>query len=155
MTAARLAAAAGVTENAIRKLEAGDSIEPRFSTGMRIAAALAIPPEELARGSLPGATPELAKVIAAIRAIREPLEREGIEHIDVFGSVARGDARPESDIDVIVTPRADARFSLFNLSGTGIQLERLLERRVDIVTRDVAETSKRLRGVFEDAVRAF
>ncbi|MGD0968141.1 MAG: nucleotidyltransferase domain-containing protein [Candidatus Aquilonibacter sp.] len=34
------------------------------------------------------------------------LEREGVEHIDIFGSVARGDARPDSDVDVIVTPYA-------------------------------------------------
>jgi uncharacterized protein len=156
MTAIRLAAAAGVTENAIRKLEAGDSAEPRFSTGVRIARALEMSPEELAGGAaLPGATPELAKVIAAIRTIREPLEHEGIEHIDVFGSVARGDAGPESDVDVVVSPRADAGFSLFNLSGAGIHLERVLGRRVDIVTRDIAETSRRLRGVLEDAIRAF
>ncbi len=157
MTAARLAAAVGITENAIRKLESGDSAEPRFSTGVRIAHALEMSTDALAGNaiSLLAGTPELANVIAAIRTIREPLEHEGVEHIDVFGSVARGDASPESDIDVIVTPRADARFSLFNLSAVGSALEDTLARKVDIVTPYTATNSKRLRGVLEESIRAF
>ena len=156
MTAARLAAAAHVTENAIRKLESGDSIEPRFSTGMRIAEALELSSDDLAgRTTSSSGIPDLAKVIATIRAIRDSLEREGVEHIDVFGSVARGDARPDSDVDVIVTPRADAHFSLFNLSAAGSTLEDALERKVDIITPYTTENSKRLRGVLEYAIRAF
>jgi uncharacterized protein len=156
MTAARLAAAAGVTENAIRKLEAGDSAEPRFSTGIRIAEALELSSDELAgRTTSARGTPDLAKVIAAIRTIRDSLEREGVEHLDIFGSVARGDAGPESDVDVIVTPRADARFSLFNLSAVGSSLEDALARKVDIVTPFAVKNSKRLQGALEYAIRAF
>lgn len=156
MSAGRLASVVGVTENAIRKLESGDTAEPRFSTGMRIAEALEMSPEELAGGPVPSSgTPELAQVIAAIRSIRNALVHEGVEHLDIFGSVARGDARPESDVDVIVTPRADARFSLFNLSAVGSALEETLARKVDIVTPYNVENSKRLQGAFEYAVRAF
>jgi len=156
ISASRLASAAGVTENAIRKLESGETAEPRFHTGMRIAQALEMSPEELA--GAPGrasSAPELAKVIAAIRSIRETLEREGVEHLDIFGSVARGDAGAKSDVDVIVTPRADARFSLFNLSAAGSALEDVLLRKVDIVTPYTAKNSKRLRGALEYTVRAF
>jgi uncharacterized protein len=156
MTAARLAAAAGVTENAIRKLESGDSAEPRFTTGMRIAEALEMSSDDLAgRTTSSSGAPDLAKVIAAIRIIRDALEHEGVEHVDVFGSVARGDATAESDVDVIVTPRADARFSLFNLTAAGNYLEDALARKVDIVTRYTAEHAERLHDVLEYAVRAF
>ncbi len=156
MTAARLAAAAGVTENAIRKLESGDSVEPRFLTGVRIAEALELSSDDLAgRLTSSSGTPDLAKVVATIRAIRDSLEREGIEHIDIFGSVARGDATGESDVDVIVTPRKDARFSLFNLSAAGNYLEEALARKVDVLTLDTVRDSKRLRGAVEESVRAF
>jgi uncharacterized protein len=156
MTAARLAAAAGVTENAIRKLESGDSAEPRFTTGVRIAEALALSSDDLAgRSTSSSGAPDLAKVIATIRAIRDSLEDEGVEHLDVFGSVARGDAGPESDIDVMITPREDARFSLFNLSAAGSYLEDALARKVDVITPYTVENSKRLRAVLEYAIRAF
>lgn len=156
ISAGRLASAVGVTENAIRKLESGETAEPRFNTGMRIAEALEMSPEELAGGAARSRNaPELAKVIGAIRSIRDALEREGVEHLDIFGSVARGDAGPESDVDVIVTPRADARFSLFNLSAVGSSLEDALARKVDIVTPYTVKNSKRLQGALEYAVRAF
>lgn len=113
-------------------------------------------PEQLAGGSARSSgTPELARVIAAIRSIRDALGHEGVEHLDIFGSVARGDAGPESDVDVIVTPRADARFSLFNLSAVGSALEDTLARNVDIVTPYTVKNSKRLRGALENSVRAF
>jgi len=158
MTAARLASLAGVTENAIRKLESGDSSEPRFSTGMHIADALQLPPSELAGGGAgrsSGGAPELARVIALIRSIREDLESEGVEHVDVFGSVARGDAEPGSDVDVFVTPRPGARFSLFNLSGAGYLLEKALGGRVDALTRRMLENSERMQPALAEAVRAF
>ena len=156
ITAARLAAAAGVTENAIRKLESGDSAEPRFSTGVRIAQALELSSDELAgRVTASSGAPDLAKVIAAIRALRDLLEREGVKHLDVFGSVARGDATPESDVDVIVTPREDTPYSLFNLSATGSYLEGALARKVDVVTLNMAQSSKRLHDIVEESVRAF
>jgi predicted nucleotidyltransferase len=123
---------------------------------MRIAEALEMSPEELAGGpARSSSAPELAKVIAVIRSIRDTLEREGVEHLDIFGSVARGDASPDSDVDVIVTPRRDARFSLFNLSAVGSSLEDALARNVDIVTPYTVKNSKRLQGALEYAVRAF
>jgi predicted nucleotidyltransferase/DNA-binding Xre family transcriptional regulator len=156
VTATKLASAAGVTENAIRKIEAGTSAEPRFLTGVRIARALGVSPLILA-GDTANASgaPELARIIQAIRSIREKIEAEGIEHVDIFGSVARGDATPESDVDVILTPKPDARFTLFNLNGAGNRLEDALGRKVDVITRHTAENSKRLGGVVEESVRAF
>ena len=50
----------------------------------------------------------------------------------VFGSIARGDDRPDSDIDLLVT--FDEGASLFDLAGLGQDLESLLGRPVDIVS---------------------
>jgi predicted nucleotidyltransferase len=156
LTAGRLASVVGITENAIRKLEAGDSAEPRFSTGMKIAAALSIAPAELSGGSgATGGSPELAHVIRAIRSIQETLEQQGVEHVDIFGSVARGDAEPTSDVDVIVTPKASARFTLLNLGAVADMLEERLSRHVDTLTQRAVENTPHMRQAQREAVRAF
>ncbi len=154
LTAARLASVVGVTENAIRKLEAGDSAEPRFSTGMKIAAALAVSPRELADASDVGA-PELAQVIRGIRAARSKIESEGASHIDVFGSVARGNAGPTSDIDVIVTPSPAAGFTLLNLVGVKEILRQQLGRNVDTLLSETIESSTFAPQIAKEIVRAF
>ena len=50
----------------------------------------------------------------------------------MFGSVARGDARPDSDIDILVDMEPGR--SLFDLGGLLSDLQRLLEVDVDVVT---------------------
>ncbi len=58
--------------------------------------------------------------------------RHGAANLRVFGSVARGDARPESDVDLLVEMEADR--SLLDLVGLGQDLEELLHRKVDVLT---------------------
>ena len=53
-------------------------------------------------------------------------------NVRVFGSVARGDDRPESDIDLLVE-MADDR-SLLDLVALEQELEALLQRPVDVLT---------------------
>ncbi len=75
--------------------------------------------------------PELAQVLAELRSIQPELARRHVARIGVFGSVARGEAGPDSDIDVLVemTPEGD----LFDLVGVKHLLETRLARRVDVV----------------------
>jgi predicted nucleotidyltransferase/DNA-binding Xre family transcriptional regulator len=156
ISAAQLALAVGVTENALRKLESGDSAEPRFSTGIRLARALGISPLVLVPvDSTNAAPPSLPRVINAIREQRAQLEAEGIEHIDVFGSVVRGNAHEGSDVDIIVTPRQDVSFSGFELGGAIIVLEAALGCEADVVTRRAAERSPRLKRAIQECVRVF
>jgi len=56
--------------------------------------------------------PKLAEVIAKLRAHAPELRKRGVEHLYVFGSVARGDARVDSDVDVAIDVDPDSRFSL-------------------------------------------
>jgi hypothetical protein len=58
--------------------------------------------------------------------------QHGARNVRVFGSVARGDARPDSDIDVLVD--LDPGRSLFDLGGLLSDLQDLLGRNVDVVT---------------------
>ena len=73
--------------------------------------------------------------LTAIRGIRQTilpvLRRHGIKRAGIFGSVARGEATPESDVDILV--ELDKRASLFDFIGIKLELEEALERRVDLV----------------------
>jgi len=65
---------------------------------------------------------------AAILAIAT---RHGARNVRVFGSFARGDARPDSDIDLLVD--LEPGRSLLDHVGLWQDLEELLGRRVDVV----------------------
>ena len=98
--------------------------------------------------------PKLAEVIAKLRARAPELKKKGVEHLYVFGSVARGDARVDSDVDVAIDVDPDSRLSLVTQASIGGDLEELLQRRVDIGTRTSLRPS--LREDFErEAVRVF
>ena len=58
--------------------------------------------------------------------------RHGARNVRVFGSVARGEAGENSDIDLLV--ELDQGRSLLDLAGLVVDLEELLERKVDVVT---------------------
>ena len=65
-------------------------------------------------------------------AILRMAGEHGASNVRVFGSVARGDERPDSDIDFL--GNLDPGRSLFDLGGLLMDLQNLLGRRVDIVT---------------------
>lgn len=72
-----------------------------------------------------------------LRAKREEILQaayaRGVFNIRVYGSVARGDAGPESDIDLIVDIESDR--SLFDLIGFQLDLEEFLDHPVGVTTR--------------------
>lgn len=65
----------------------------------------------------------------------------GVVEFALFGSVLRDDFSPESDIDVMVQFRQDARITLFDLVRMGDELEALFGRKVDLLTRRGVEES--------------
>ena len=64
---------------------------------------------------------------------RDELARLGVESLAVFGSVARGEDRTDSDVDLLV--EFSRPVGLFGLVETKAYLERLLDRPVDLGTR--------------------
>lgn len=67
------------------------------------------------------------------REILRICERNGASNVAIFGSVARGDARPDSDLDLLVD--LDPSKSLLDHIHLQHELEDLLGVRVDVVTR--------------------
>jgi predicted nucleotidyltransferase len=66
------------------------------------------------------------------QAILKVAEQHGARNVRVFGSVARGDERPESDLDLLVDLDPDR--TLLDLVALHDALEQLLERSVDVIT---------------------
>jgi predicted nucleotidyltransferase len=70
-----------------------------------------------------------------LKPIEAYCQKWRIAELALFGSVLREDFSPESDIDVLVTFDPDARWSLFDLVDMRDEIEALLGRSVDLVTR--------------------
>lgn len=68
------------------------------------------------------------------QAIREVTARHKATNPRVFGSVARGEDGPDSDLDILVDGLPG--MTLFDLGGLQAEMEDLLACRVDIVTAD-------------------
>ncbi len=63
--------------------------------------------------------------------LRPELEAQGVRHASIFGSIARGDDVPESDIDLVVDLDPQARVGLIELGGITPLLRERLGRHVD------------------------
>ncbi len=71
-------------------------------------------------------------VIARIRKNRAQLEKLGVKALYLFGSVARDEARPGSDVDILVEFDGKATFDRY--MDTKFYLEGLLGCKTDLVT---------------------
>jgi uncharacterized protein len=73
--------------------------------------------------------------------IAEFCRRWKIQELALFGSALRDDFRPDSDIDLLVTFTADADWGLFDHVKMEQELQTLLNRNVDLITRRAVEQS--------------
>jgi len=113
----QLAARAHVAQPNIAAYETGRRT-PTAQTLARLDAVLRVPTLQLVRR-------HRAEVIAAATA-------RHLGEVRVFGSVARGDAGVESDVDLLVHPAQDA--SVFDLAGFMSEVEEILGSPVDVVS---------------------
>ena len=82
-----------------------------------------------------------AKATTEIRdAIRSAFGGKPVKQVDVFGSAARGEIAPDSDVDLLVTPSSEAtRHDLFIMAA---EVEDALGRRIDFLIRSDVEAMK-------------
>lgn len=81
------------------------------------------------------------RVTFSYGAIAAFCRRWNIAELAVFGSALRDDFGPESDIDMLVTFRADVVPALADLLDMEDELQSLLGRRVDLIERQSVEHS--------------
>lgn len=91
--------------------------------------------------------PSADDVIATLRAHEAELRAAGIRHLSLFGSVARGDAGPDSDVDLAVELAREARIGLIGLIGLEERIGDLVGHKVDLLPEPVEKA--RLRANIE------
>ena len=102
----------------------------------------------------PKSRPTLVEVIRLLRSNRAELEKIGIRHAEIFGSVARGEDLPDSDVDILVDLDPAIVRDLFAYSRVQRTLHDLVGRRVDIARR--GRTRPELDAdLIRDAVHAY
>jgi predicted nucleotidyltransferase len=98
--------------------------------------------------------PQLADVLGRLRVLETKLRTRGIDALWVFGSVARGDARPDSDVDLAIDFSPDTTASLFEIVRLKEEIEQVLGRPVDIGERS-AMNARVAVAAERDLVRVF
>jgi putative addiction module CopG family antidote len=98
--------------------------------------------------------PQKDQVAAALKALEPELRRRGIAALALFGSLVRGEAQPDSDIDVLVEIDPAADFDLLDLVGIQNLIGDKLDHKVEVVEK--ASLKPLLRdGILAEAERVF
>jgi uncharacterized protein len=94
------------------------------------------------------------QVIAVLRGHERELRAAGVVRLSLFGSVARGDQRPDSDVDLLAAFDDTRRISLLDVAGVEREISRMLGRSVELVEESTLKPRVR-KNVEAEAVRAF
>ncbi|AFY53195.1 putative nucleotidyltransferase [Rivularia sp. PCC 7116] len=92
------------------------------------------------------------EVLAIVEKHREQLQTMGVKSLDLFGSVARNEARENSDVDFFV--EFNRQVGLFEFIKVKLYLEDILGCSVDIGTLDTLRENLR-EPVIKDVMPAF
>jgi predicted nucleotidyltransferase len=94
------------------------------------------------------------QILAKLRVNETALRARGVSHAALFGSRARGDNRPNSDIDIMLEFDPAAHVTVFNYAGVKDYIASLFDGPVDVVNRDGLKPYVRPAAT-TDAVYAF
>ncbi len=83
----------------------------------------------------------LLAALQALKSVRPELEQAGIRHAGVFGSTARGEALPESDIDVLIDIDADRMGDVVNYLKTAETIRMAIRSACPDVGVDVVDSA--------------
>jgi predicted nucleotidyltransferase len=75
-------------------------------------------------------------ITATLKKAEPDLRARGVRRAAVFGSIARGDDRPGSDIDIMIEIDPEAKVSVYDYVGLKEHIAGLFDGPVDVVSRD-------------------
>jgi uncharacterized protein len=93
-------------------------------------------------------------ILATLREHEAALKAQGVTHAALFGLRARGDAEPDSDIDIMIELDPAARVTMFDYVDIKEFIEGLFREPVDVVNRDGLKPLVRPQAA-ADAIYAF
>jgi uncharacterized protein len=94
------------------------------------------------------------EILDRLRDNERVLRAHGVMHAALFGSRARGDEQPDSDIDIMIEVAPDVRMTVYDYVGLKETIASLFEGRVDVVSRAALKHYVRP-AVTADAIYAF
>jgi predicted nucleotidyltransferase len=94
---------------------------------------------------------ERDKILALLKRRKRRLKKFGVHSLSIFGSVARDQARKNSDVDILVD--FEKPIGLFEFARLQLYLEEALGRKVDLVTPDALRKEFR-EDILREAIRA-
>ena len=93
-------------------------------------------------------------ILAKLRVSEAALRARGVSHAALFGSRARGDDRPGSDIDIMIEIDPDAHIGLWDYADLKDYIAGLFPGPVDVVNRNALKRHLRPTATV-DAIYAF
>lgn len=94
------------------------------------------------------------QVVAKLRDHERQLKEAGIVRLSLFGSTARGDAGPESDVDLPAAFDETRRISLLDIARMELDLSEMLGCKVDLIEEGTLKPRVR-KSVEAEVLRAF
>jgi uncharacterized protein len=94
------------------------------------------------------------EILARLRENQHALRERGVTHAALFGSRARGDNRPDSDIDIMIDLAPDAVHDVYAYVGLKRYITDLFTGTVDVVDREALKPYVRPAAT-ADAIYAF
>lgn len=94
---------------------------------------------------------ERDQVLTLLKSHERQLKKYGIASLSIFGSVARGQGRKNSDVDILVD--FEKPVGLFEYARLKMYLEDILGREVDLVTPEALREELR-EDILREAIRA-
>jgi predicted nucleotidyltransferase len=96
----------------------------------------------------------LSQTLKILRDHQAALQRRGVLHAAVFGSVARHEASEESDVDILIDLDSTYPIGVFAYATLKLYINELLGEKVDVVHRKTLKPLLR-ESITRDAVHAF
>lgn len=96
-------------------------------------------------------SPDKASLEVPLKKIAALCRRYGVKKLSLFGSAARGEMKPGSDVDLMVEFEPDSRVSLWDMPGMQADFSALFgRRRVDLVPPEVMTNPFRRKSILAD-----
>jgi uncharacterized protein len=94
------------------------------------------------------------EALETLRRAQDALRGRGVKHAALFGSVARGENRPDSDIDIMIEIDPEARVTVYDYVDIKGYIAQLFEGPVDVVNREALKPYVRP-AAMADVIYAF